>query len=198
MSNQLSPPRHETTHLFLLCHAATQATRQAAFPLDEPAEERDLAPAAALTRCLPSVVRVLASPATCARQTTAALGLTAVQEHALRDCDWGRWRGRTLDEVVAAEPEAAALWLADPDAAPHGGESVAMLIRRVGSWMDANSLSGRILAVTHPAVVRAAVVHALGAPAPGFWRVDVPPLSVVELTRNAGRWTLRTSRLLRL
>jgi broad specificity phosphatase PhoE len=198
MSNVSSPPGRKAAHLFLLCHGVTQATRQAAFPLDESAEEKDLAAAAALAGCLPSVAQVFASPARCARQTTAALGLTAVEEHALRDCDWGRWRGRTLDAVVAAEPEAAATWLADPDSAPHGGESVAMLIRRVSCWMDARSLSGRVLAVTHPAVIRAAVVHAFGAPAPGFWRVDVPPLSLVELKRSAGRWSLRTSRLLRL
>jgi broad specificity phosphatase PhoE len=196
MSNLPAPPEREIAHLFLLCHGATRATRQAAFPLDEPAEEKGLAAAAGLAGCLPLVARVVVSPARCARQTTAALGLTAVEERAVRDCDWGRWRGRTLDEVIAAEPEAAASWLADPAAAPHGGESVAMLIRRVSCWMDAGSLSGRVLAVTHPAVVRAAVVHALGAPEQGFWRVDVPPLSLVELNRSAGRWSLRAGRLL--
>jgi broad specificity phosphatase PhoE len=195
MTNLSYPPERETGHLFMLCHGATPATRQAAFPLDEPTEEKSLAAAAALSGCLPSVARILTSPARCARETATALGLTATKEHALRDCDWGRWRGRKLDEVIAEEPEAAASWLADPDAAPHGGESVAMLIRRVSCWMDASSHSGRVLAVTHPAVVRAAVVLVLGAPAPGFWCVDVPPLSLVELKRRAGRWSLRASRL---
>ncbi|GHJ93227.1 hypothetical protein SNE510_27460 [Streptomyces sp. NE5-10] len=36
----------------------------------------------------------------------------------------GRWCGRTLEEVAGAEAEAVSLWLSDPAAAPHGGESL--------------------------------------------------------------------------
>ncbi|MBV8913653.1 MAG: phosphoglycerate mutase family protein, partial [Acetobacteraceae bacterium] len=94
-------PRVEIARLLLLCHGATRATRTAAFPMEEPVEARDLAAAVALAGYLPLVGRVLVSPAPCARQTAAALGLAAREEPALRDCDWGRWRGRTLDAVTA-------------------------------------------------------------------------------------------------
>jgi broad specificity phosphatase PhoE len=182
--------------LVLLCHAATSATRRATFAGDEAAEAAGLAAAEGLAGRLRArrvfARRVLASPARCALQTAAALGLEAVAEPALRDCDWGRWRGRSLEAVGAAEPEAVAAWLADPEAAPHGGESVAALIGRVGGWMEAEP-PGRTLAVTHPAVIRAATTYALGAPAACFWRVDVAPLALVELSRSGARWSLRAS-----
>ena len=65
-------------------------------------------------------------------------------------------------------------------------------MERVGGWLD--GLAGervRIAAITHPAVVRAAVVQTLGAPLSCFWRLDSAPLTQTWLTRNAGRWQLR-------
>lgn len=40
------------------------------------------------------------------------------------------------------------------------------------------------------AVVRAAVVHALGAPAISVFRVDAAPLSLTTLSGAPGRWSL--------
>jgi broad specificity phosphatase PhoE len=67
------------------------------------------------------------SPALRASQTADALKLDATVEPMLRDCDYGRWTGRALDEVQAQEPEAVTEWLRNPMAAPHGGESVLAL-----------------------------------------------------------------------
>ncbi|MFD5389166.1 hypothetical protein ACFWMG_30430, partial [Streptomyces sp. NPDC127074] len=39
--------------------------------------------------------------------------------------------------------------------------------------------------------VGAARAHALGLPAPAFWRLDVAPLTATELRGRAGRWNLR-------
>jgi len=38
-----------------------------------------------------------------------------------------------VDEVQAQEPEAVAEWMHDPEAAPHGGESIVSLIGRVAA-----------------------------------------------------------------
>ena len=74
----------------------------------------------------------------------------------LRDCDYGRWTGRSFDEVQALEPEALADWIKDPSATPHGGESVVAVMARV-SWLDKQlTIPGVILAVTHASVIRAA------------------------------------------
>nr|EIF93375.1 phosphoglycerate mutase [Streptomyces tsukubensis NRRL18488] len=40
-------------------------------------------------------------------------------------------------------------------------------------------------------MVRAAVVHALALPPEAFWRLDVPALTVTELSGREGRWNLR-------
>jgi broad specificity phosphatase PhoE len=51
------------------------------------------------------------------------------------------------------------------------------------------------VAVVHPAVIRAMVLHVLDAPPAAIRRIDVRPLSVVQLSEHAGHWsfTLTTS-----
>ncbi|MEW2068596.1 hypothetical protein AB0917_16460, partial [Streptomyces sp. NPDC007346] len=53
---------------------------------------------------------------------------------------------------------------------------------------------GSILAVVEPAVVRAAVVHGLSLPLEAFWRLDVAPLVLTELSGRSGRWNVRLGR----
>jgi broad specificity phosphatase PhoE len=78
---------------------------------------------------------VLTSPASAARETAQALGFAAEVETPLGDCDYGRWRGLAAKDVARREPEAFAAWLGDAAAAPHGGESLAALIERTGTWL---------------------------------------------------------------
>jgi broad specificity phosphatase PhoE len=167
----------------LICHGATAATRMAAFPLDEPLETRAVARAATLRNSVPHDARVLTSPALRARQTAEALGLHAEIDTALRECDYGRWAGRRLKDLQAAEPGAIALWLGDIAVAPHGGEAFSGLFQRVSAWLDqAVAGDGNIIAITHSTVIRAAIVQLLAAPPASFWRIDVEPLSMVELS----------------
>ncbi|MFH8571108.1 histidine phosphatase family protein [Streptomyces sp. NPDC017993] len=133
------------------------------------------------------------SPSERCRETGDALGLSPLAQPALRDCDMGRWRGRTLGEVTVAEPRAVDAWLADPRSAPHGGESLLAFITRVGEWLDTRPVEegSGLLAVADPGVVRAALVYALQAPPHSYWHIDVQPLSVTTLTGRAGMWSLR-------
>jgi broad specificity phosphatase PhoE len=113
---------------------------------------------------------------------------------ALRDCDYGHWCGRKLTDIQAAHPAELAAWLSDPGAAPHGGESLLALMQRVSDWMaDRLHDDGHTIAVTHAAVIRAAVIDALGAPSQSFWRIDAEPLSVVDLRSDKRRWVLRAA-----
>lgn len=190
-----------STRVTLVCHAATAATARAAFPLDEPPTAAGLAAAREQARPpsgrAPSgrAPRALRGPELRCAETAAAFGLAEVRvEPALRDCDHGDWAGRTLDEVLAADPAGMAAWLADPDAAPHGGESLASVSARAGAWLDELGRAAehaRVIAVTHPTVARAVAVHALRAPASVFWHLDAGPLARVDLTRNGPRWALR-------
>ncbi|MEU2873381.1 histidine phosphatase family protein [Streptomyces olivoreticuli] len=179
-----------TVRVMLLSPAAGPAQRVARFDEDTPPDEAGLRRARAAAGALPSAASALTAPSGRCRATCAALGLEARPVPELRGPDMGRWRGLTLDEAVAAEPAGVTAWLTEPEAAPHGGESVASLVARVGAWLDALP-EGRVLAVTEPGVVRAAVVHALGLAPEVFWRLDVAPLSLTELSGRSGRWNLR-------
>jgi broad specificity phosphatase PhoE len=160
--------------------------------LDEPLDRQGHAQAAALAGALRGVDATLTSPTLRARQTAAALLLDAIIDPALRDIDLGRWAGRSFADVEGAEPEALAAWTSRPDAAPHGGESVVDLADRVAPWLSARGgQTGRIVAVTHPAVIRAAIVVAIDAGPATFWRIDIAPLCRVSLSGNGDGWTLR-------
>jgi broad specificity phosphatase PhoE len=180
-----------TARLDLLAHGASEATRAARFPDDEPLETSAVGALQAMRGRLRFYARVLTAPAPAARETATALGLDAEVEIALRDCDYGRWRGLASKVVAEREPDAFATWLGDPTAAPHGGESVAALIERVGDWL-AQSLTreGATLAVAHASIVRAAIVNALGAGPSAFARIDVAPLSLARLSGHGQRWNL--------
>jgi broad specificity phosphatase PhoE len=180
-----------TARLDLLAHGASEATRAARFPDDEPLEASAAQALLGLSGRLRSHARVLTAPARAARETATALGLDAQVEIALRDCHYGRWRGLASKDVAEREPGAFAAWLGDPMAAPHGGESVAAFIERVGAWLgQALAREGATLAVTHASVVRAAIVNALGAGPSAFARIDVAPLSLVRLSGHGRRWNL--------
>lgn len=180
-----------TARVLLIAHAATQAQRRAAFPSDEPITEQEMEKIVALRWRAPRAANVWSAPEQCAQQTFCALGLTAIVRNELRDCDYGRWRGRTMDEVQTEDPEGILTWLTDPSACPHGGESVENLIYRIGGWMDEQRTARTTIAVTHPAVIRTAIVHALRIPAQTFWRFDVAPLTLTDLRFSRNVWTLR-------
>jgi broad specificity phosphatase PhoE len=182
-----------TARLDLIAHGASAATRAARFPDDEALEASAVGALEALRGRLRLYGRVLTAPARAARETAAALGFDADVEMALRDCDYGRWRGLALTDVAASESDGFAAWLGDPAAAPHGGESLTALIERARAWLaDCLAREGAMLAVTHASFVRAAIVSALGAGPSVFWRIDVAPLVLARLSGREGRWNLVT------
>jgi broad specificity phosphatase PhoE len=179
------------TRLTLIAHAATEAQRHAAFPLDEPITEREIVKIAALNWSAPRAEQIWSAPERRTQETSRRLGLAASVADGLRDCDYGKWCGRSMDEVQSVDSEGILAWLTDPSSAPHGGESIQNLIDRVGTWMDQQREVGHTLAVTHPAVIRAAIVCVLRIPAQTFWRFDISPLSLTDLRFSRGVWTLR-------
>ncbi|MFG2474933.1 histidine phosphatase family protein [Streptomyces fagopyri] len=185
-----------TSRVILISAALSAALREARFDEGSRVEAAGLRLARAAADAVPGAERLWVSPSVRCRETADALGLDAVLDvPGLAGLDVGRWRGATLDEVSSEEPEAVARWLADPDAAPHGGESVRAFCDRVEGCLDtAAQWTGRTVAVVEPEVVRALVVRVLGAPEPAFWRVDVPPLTATEFSGRSGRWNVRVGR----
>lgn len=182
------PPR-----LTLIANASTPAARAAAFPLDEGLDDYGRRDAAAMADEFPNTSIVLASPARRALETAEALCLVPEIDTALRDLDLGSWAGRTLSSIAETEADALGSWLSDPAFSQHGGETVEGLFARISVWMKAISVrEGRIIAVTHPAVIRAAILAAIHASPSSYWYIDIAPLSVVELTSNGRRWALKS------
>jgi broad specificity phosphatase PhoE len=185
----------EVVRLTLVSHAMTDAMAAAWFPADEPLNDtgrRQVEAVAGLD--IRRDIRQLTGPERRTRQTAHLLGLRATTEPRLADLDCGRWRGRVLEGVHA---EDLRVWEADPARAPHGGESIVELIDRVAGWLASlteNTLSCntlRTVAVTHPAVIRAAILLALDVPPKSFWRIDIAPASRTVLHFRGDCWTLR-------
>jgi broad specificity phosphatase PhoE len=168
----------------------TDAMAAGRFPTDEPLNavgRRQVDPAIDFgTR----EVTCVSGPEQRCLQTAELLGLHVAVEPRLADLDCGRWRGDVLGGVRPAD---LAVWLTDSASAPHGGESVVDLMERVGGWLESLTASpSRTVAVTHPAVIRAAILLALDAPPKSFWRIDIAPASRTEMHYRGHAWTLRS------
>jgi broad specificity phosphatase PhoE len=176
----------------LLCHGRS-TQRPSAFASDEPLADGEAERIATLAPALDGTAEILTSPAKVASQTAEALSLAPTTEPALADLDLGHWRGRSLSDVEASEPEALATWMADSDFAGHGGESRAALVKRIASWLEERrSGDGHTVAVTHPVVIQAAMLAILGAPAPAFRNIDVAPLTALDIRSDGRRWAIRS------
>ncbi|OBI82248.1 histidine phosphatase family protein [Mycobacterium sp. E740] len=181
----------EVVRLTLVSHALTDAMSAGRFPTDEPLSPTGHRQVDASID-LGVVDAAFCGPEKRTRQTAELLGLHAEVDGRLADLDCGRWRGDVLGGVLPAD---LAVWLTDPTRAPHGGESVVELVDRVRDWMESlTARRSRLVAVTHPAVIRAAVLVALDAPAKSFWRIDIAPVSRTVMHFRGHAWTLRSSR----
>ncbi|MDB5983608.1 MAG: putative phosphoglycerate mutase [Pseudomonas sp.] len=181
------------TRLTLICHARTPAQKLGRFALDESIElDRQVVGESLASSFKPSA-RILSAPETRTRQTAQLFSAEAEIVPELRDCDFGRWQGLRITDLEEQEPKALLAWIADSSAAPHGGESVVQVCERVGVWLDTLRDPGHVVAITHPFIIRAALLHALQCPPSAFNAIDIEPLSVTELRFN-GRWRLRMER----
>lgn len=179
------------TRLTLICHARTAAQKLARFPLDEPLEMDWQAAQGSRAAAFKRAPQLLGGGEARIRQTGALFGAALLHVPALDEYDYGRWRGLPINDVQNTEPEALQAWLSDPDASPHGGETLTQLRQRVGQWLDSLAGSpGHFLAISHPLVIRAALMQVLQCPPSAFHLIDIEPLSAIELRYN-GRWRLR-------
>lgn len=178
----------QTTRLTLICHAVTPLQKKGYFPDDEAVAMDWQGAALSLAGRYKEKRHLLCGPEARTRQTAGLFGRDAVIEDALRDGDFGRWKGQGIGQL---ESDELCTWLSDSASAPHGGESVDQVCARVGHWMKSlESRPGHVVAITHPFVIRAAMLHVMQFPVSMFYLVDVEPLSATELRFN-NVWRLR-------
>jgi broad specificity phosphatase PhoE len=173
--------------LTLLAHGMTEAMSAGRFPADEPLSDLGVRQVRSIDDLGP-VDRVLTGPETRTRQTAELCGWTSETDPRLADLNYGCWQGEGLTGV---DPAALQQWMTDPASTPHAGESLTALIARTADWLDSISRTpGRVVAVTHSAVIRAAILTTLHAPPESFWRIDITPASRTHLHYRR-TWTLR-------
>ena len=112
--------------LLVVAHAATPATRALVFGGSGPLVPTEI------KRLSGRFVSWLRGPEEACEATAVRLGAGAEPVAELRECDFGAWTGKALIDVASEDAAGLESWLHDPNAEPHGGESLAKLINRVG------------------------------------------------------------------
>lgn len=181
-----------TTRFDFVAKAATPSMRKAFFGIDDDIEPGMVPKLQKLAQAMVKPTRGFRSPDLAAVSTARHLDGAVRVVDVLRDLDFGRWTGKSLAEIVATDPAGLSLWLNEPAAAPHGGETLEDLRRRVGAWLDTEAgQPGRVLAICSANAIRAALLHCLDIPTETFMRFDLRPASLTRLSFNAGQWRLQ-------
>jgi ribonuclease H / adenosylcobalamin/alpha-ribazole phosphatase len=188
------PERGTATATLLLRHGETALSVQRRFagrgdaPLTE-AGRRQAAAAAGRLAARGGIDLIVTSPLQRARRTAEAVaeatGAAVQVDDGLVETDFGDWEGLTFAEAAARWPEEVPAWLASAEVAPPGGESLAMVARRVLGALDRllAAQSGRtLLLVSHVTPIKTLACRAMLAPPATMFRIhlDVGSLSEIQ------------------
>jgi probable phosphoglycerate mutase len=194
------------TRVVLVRHGETEWNREARFrgriDVDLNANGRAQAEACArhvAARWQPEAVysSPLARAIHTAEPIASRFGLAVETLAALIDIDYGEWHGLTLEEAAARWPDLVEAWERAPRAAtPPRGESVHDLRRRATAALE--YLAGRhpgatVVAVSHDAFNRAAILGAVGSPLDAFHRLGqaTGAINVIDVgTRELAVWSV--------
>lgn len=144
-----------------------------------------------------TVAAVVSSPVQRAQETAApiaaALGLAVKTDEALVELDCGEWTGMTFD-TLRDRPEWHRWNRFRSSAAIPGGETMlAVQARTVAALERLHAVHGEaeVVLVSHADVIKAALLHVLGAPLDHMGRLEVGPGS-----RSVVAWHDETARVL--
>jgi broad specificity phosphatase PhoE/ribonuclease HI len=199
------PPSSKPTRLILVRHGVTEHTLAKRFAGRSDLELTDegfkqAIRAAERVAQLGPVDAVVSSPLRRTRQTAQAivdrLGLADVGiDEGFVETNFGEWDGHDFAEVQQGWPEQLRAWLADPSAAPPGGESFDAATRRVRRARDrilASHTEQTVVVATHVSPIKILVRLALDAPPSALYRMFLSPASLTVIDYFAdGPVTLR-------
>jgi len=171
------------TDILLVRHGQTEWNRVMRFRgrTDLGLDQVGWTQARALARRLANwpIKAIYTSPLRRARQTAEPLarqlGLSIQPTEGLLDIDYGRWQGRTPEEVAQAEPRLYQLWLEEPQRVQiPGGESLSLVQQRVRLTMEevvARHPDEMVLLIGHQVVNKVLICTLLGLDLASFWRI---------------------------
>jgi broad specificity phosphatase PhoE len=182
-----------TLKLFVVRHAETAWTAERRFSgqRDVPLAAGGEVQAEALAQALAGakLAAIYSSPLERARTTAEIIAkphrLPVQVDAALREMGFGRWEGRTRDDVAASEPAAWAVWRERPHAlTAHDGDTLPAVAARLDAFVAGvrqRHGDDSIVLVTHAIVVRLIVLAALGLGPDRLWSVDASPAGLSEV-----------------
>jgi len=186
------PAEGEPTVTVLLRHGQTPMSvqRRYAGRSDVPLTDVGVQQAAAAAKRLASaglgviVTSPLLRAAATAQEVAAVTGAAVVTDDRFRETDFGAWEGLTFAEVRERWPSEVTTWLADPDAAPPGGESFTDVSTRVTAALHrvlADRDGQRVLIVSHVTPIKTLVAAALLAPPAALFRMHLDLAALCEI-----------------
>jgi ribonuclease H / adenosylcobalamin/alpha-ribazole phosphatase len=186
------PAQGEPTVTLLLRHGQTPMSvqRRYAGRSDVPLTDVGVQQAAAAAKRLASagldviVTSPLLRAMRTAQEVAAVTGAAVVTDDGFRETDFGAWEGLTFTEVRERWPSKVTTWLADPDAAPPGGESFAEVSTRVTAALHrvlADREGQTVLIVSHVTPIKTLVAAALLAPPAALYRMHLDVAALCEI-----------------
>jgi alpha-ribazole phosphatase len=130
----------------------------------------DLSPAAVyssdLTRCMETATRIAAQ-----------WKLRPIPVQSLRELSFGKWDGKTYDEIMRTDGERMKKWYDNPfQVSPPGGETLEQFGRRIDNWLSerlaAFQSDETVLIVSHGGVIRWFECKWLARDPSSFWRTE--------------------------
>jgi ribonuclease H / adenosylcobalamin/alpha-ribazole phosphatase len=186
------PAQGEPTVTLLLRHGQTPMSvqRRYAGRSDVPLTDAGVQQAAAAAKRLASaglgviVTSPLLRAVQTAQEVASVTGAAVLTEDGFRETDFGAWEGLTFAEVRERWPSEVTTWLADPDAAPPGGESFTDVGTRVTAALHrvlADWDGQRVLIVSHVTPIKTLVAAAVLAPPAALFRMHLDVAALCEI-----------------
>ena len=192
--------------LLLIRHGETEWNRQGWYQgqSDPPLSSQGQAQALTLARHLENskATALISSPLGRAQETAKAianaLALTPTIDSRLAEISFGDWEGLPQTEIKRRWPMLLRRWKQAPDTVIFpNGESLPALHQRVQQFLESIAsqtqwLPGPVLAVTHNAVIRVALLEAMDAPLSRFRSLHVDNAAVIALNWRDGRYHIES------
>jgi probable phosphoglycerate mutase len=122
------------------------------------------------------------------------LGLSPVATSGLNDIDYGSWQGLTPDQARLRWPDKVDTWYRRPDwATIPGGETLQDVLARTTATLRVvfnRHPEDTVVLVGHDGVNRVILLHALGLPLSGYWRIRQSPCAVNEIDFDSKGFTI--------